>query len=219
MPRIQPPAPPAPPGTPSAAQPTAIDVGTDAAIPVAQPRTKADVEALKSKRSELSRQLESASDRRDNVASELLKATETTRPGLEGRLKTLDARIIQLELEIAANGRAIAAAPLGLATTENAADQVRYGPFSSGQLTGITIVGTVTVLMPLAIAAARAMLIRARQPKLTPEILDATRRMERMEQAIDTVAVEVERISEGQRFVTQLMAAKQKEEARLIGGN
>jgi hypothetical protein len=62
------------------------------------------------------------------------------------------------------------------------------------------------------------MLIRARQPKLTPEILEATRRMERIEQAIDTVAVEVERISEGQRFVTQLMAAKQKDEARLGRG-
>jgi hypothetical protein len=62
------------------------------------------------------------------------------------------------------------------------------------------------------------MLIRARQPKLTPEMIEAARRMERMEQAIDAVAVEVERISEGQRFVTQLMAAKQKEEAKLIGG-
>jgi hypothetical protein len=95
---------------------------------------------------------------------------------------------------------------------------VRYGPFTASQLTGISIVGTLTVLMPLAIAASRAMLIRARQPKLTPEILEATRRMERMEQAIDTVAVEVERISEGQRFVTQLMAAKQKDEARLGRG-
>jgi len=42
-------------------------------------------------------------------------------------------------------------------------------------------------------------------------MLEATRRMERMEQAIDAVAVEVERISEGQRFVTQLMAKSQPE--------
>ena len=59
----------------------------------------------------------------------------------------------------------------------------------------------------------------ARQPKLTPEMIEATRRMERMEQAIDAVAVEVERISEGQRFVTQLMAAKQKEPVMLEGGS
>jgi hypothetical protein len=73
--------------------------------------------------------------------------------------------------------------------------------------------------MPLALAAARAMLMRARQPKITPELLEATRRMERMEQAIDAVAVEVERISEGQRFVTQLMAAKEKDGARIGSGS
>lgn len=215
MPQVQVPAPPAPPGTPDAtptvAQPSAIDVGTEAPITVSQPRTTAEVDALKAKRSELSRQIESAVSRRKTVERDLLKANETTRPGLEARLKVLDARIIQIEQEIAANGRALASAPLLLAAAEASEQPVRYGPFSSGQLTAISIVGTVGVLMPLAIAAARAILIRARQPKLTPEILEATRRMERMEQAIDTVAVEVERISEGQRFVTQLMAAKQKD--------
>ena len=195
-----------------------MDVGTQTPITIAQPRTAADVDALRAKRSELSRQIESAVSRRESVEKDLLKATETTRPGLEARLKVLDARIVQIEQEIAANGRALAGAPLALAAAEATEEEVRYGPFTSGQLTGITIVGTLTVLMPLAIAAARAMLIRARQPKMTPEMLEATRRMERMEQAIDAVAVEVERISEGQRFVTQLMAAKQKDEAALPPG-
>lgn len=35
---------------------------------------------------------------------------------------------------------------------------------------------------------------------------DVTHRLERIEQAVETVAVEVERISEGQRFTTKLMA-------------
>ena len=35
---------------------------------------------------------------------------------------------------------------------------------------------------------------------------DVAARLERMEQAIDTIAVEVERISEGQRFTTKLLA-------------
>ena len=218
MPRIQPPAPPAPPEPPASSPPVAVDVGTQTPITIAQPRTAADVDALRAKRSELSRQIESAVSRRESVEKDLLKATETTRPGLEARLKVLDARIVQIEQEIAANGRALASAPLALAAAEAAEEEVRYGPFTSGQLTGITIVGTLTVLMLLAIAAALAMLIRARQPKMTPEMLEATRRMERMEQAIDAVAVEVERISEGQRFVTQLMAAKQKDEAALPPG-
>lgn len=212
MPLIQPSAPPAPPGAPAVPQLTGVDVGTGNAISVAQPRTRAEVQALKAKRSELSNQLESATDRRENVAEELAEASPAARPGLEARLQTLDTRIVQLEQEIAANGRALANAPLELVPAEAApAPEPRYGPFSSDQLTGITIVGTLFVAAPLAFAAARAMLIRARQPKLTPEMIEATRRMERMEQAIDAVAVEVERISEGQRFVTQIMAKSQQE--------
>jgi hypothetical protein len=37
---------------------------------------------------------------------------------------------------------------------------------------------------------------------------DVTARLERMEQAIDSIAVEVERISEGQRFTTKLLAER-----------
>ena len=39
----------------------------------------------------------------------------------------------------------------------------------------------------------------------SPEI---TTRLERIEQAVDTIAIEVERISEGQRFVTRIMAER-----------
>lgn len=39
-------------------------------------------------------------------------------------------------------------------------------------------------------------------------------RMERIEQAIDAVAVEVERVSEGQRFTTRLLSERSGEQAR-----
>jgi hypothetical protein len=38
-------------------------------------------------------------------------------------------------------------------------------------------------------------------------------RMRRLEQAVDAIAVEVERISEGQRFLTKLQTGKQTERA------
>ena len=44
---------------------------------------------------------------------------------------------------------------------------------------------------------------------------DTDRRLERIEHAIDAVAVEVERISEGQRFVTQLLSERTPERAAL----
>ncbi len=40
---------------------------------------------------------------------------------------------------------------------------------------------------------------------------DTSMRLERIEQALEAVAVEVERISEGQRFVTKLLAERAKE--------
>ena len=39
---------------------------------------------------------------------------------------------------------------------------------------------------------------------------DITARLERMEQSIDSIAVEIERISEGQRFTTKLLAERAK---------
>jgi hypothetical protein len=57
--------------------------------------------------------------------------------------------------------------------------------------------------VPVARAIARRIDAEARQPKFPSEIMG---RLERMEQSLDAVAVEVERISEGQRFTTRLLS-------------
>jgi hypothetical protein len=38
---------------------------------------------------------------------------------------------------------------------------------------------------------------------------DAAQRLERIEQSIDAIALEIERVSEGQRFVTKLLSESQ----------
>jgi hypothetical protein len=43
----------------------------------------------------------------------------------------------------------------------------------------------------------------SKQPRIPT---DLARRIERMEQTLDAVAIEVERISEGQRFTTRLLS-------------
>ncbi|HUQ20290.1 MAG TPA: hypothetical protein VM099_11815 [Gemmatimonadaceae bacterium] len=43
----------------------------------------------------------------------------------------------------------------------------------------------------------------SRHPQVPPEVMS---RLERIEQAVDAIAVEVERISEGQRFTTKLLS-------------
>lgn len=48
-----------------------------------------------------------------------------------------------------------------------------------------------------------------------PEAIPVARTMERMEQAIDAIAAQVERIAEGQRFTTKLLS-EQPHDARYL---
>jgi hypothetical protein len=68
----------------------------------------------------------------------------------------------------------------------------------------ISIVPLTAIGWPLARAYARRM--EQRDTVHIPSEVSA--RLERMEQAIDSIAVEVERISEGQRFTTKLLAER-----------
>ena len=61
----------------------------------------------------------------------------------------------------------------------------------------------VVIGVPMARAYSRRMDAQSRNPQIPNEV---AARLERMEQAIDSVALEVERISEGQRFTTKLLS-------------
>jgi hypothetical protein len=55
---------------------------------------------------------------------------------------------------------------------------------------------------------------RESKPEAFPA--DVGARLERMEQAIEAIAVEVERISEGQRFTTKLLSERVAESPRAV---
>jgi len=66
--------------------------------------------------------------------------------------------------------------------------------------------------VPIARAWARRIEGQSRgRDAVTPS--DVTARLERMEQALDTIAVEIERISEGQRFTTRLLSERVEKNA------
>ena len=199
--------PPAAPQAPAAVAAPPVIAGAPASV------GRLDVGALRARRTELSNQITSATSRREE-AVEALKSSPAgaARAGLEGRIAVLDQRIMQLETDIAANGQQLAqAAAQGVRGDQTTtAPPPQFGPFSSGQLTGISIVSIVLVWAPLAFAAGRVMLRRWAHPKPAPQILESAARLERMEQAVEAVAIEIERISEGQRFVTQLLAKREQ---------
>ena len=72
---------------------------------------------------------------------------------------------------------------------------VPLGAFATAILMGIGI--------PLVRAYSRKMDAESRNPRIPMEVSE---RLARMEQAIEAVAIEVERISEGQRFTTKLLS-------------
>ena len=67
------------------------------------------------------------------------------------------------------------------------------------------MVTSIAIGVPYVRALAGRMERESASPRSAPETLD---RLERMEHAIDAMSIEVERISEGQRFTTKLLSAR-----------
>ena len=80
----------------------------------------------------------------------------------------------------------------------------------AGMITSVVII----LGIPLVIVHARKIWKRDASTFATSSAT-TDHRLERIEQAIDAMAVEVERISEGQRFTTRLLSESQKEQPRI----
>jgi hypothetical protein len=70
------------------------------------------------------------------------------------------------------------------------------------------------VVIATVVPIVRALIRRwEREPALPPSTAGSDVRLERIEQAIEAMALEVERISEGQRFTAKLLAERSAEPA------
>lgn len=175
--------------------------------------TAGDLAALRSRAAELSNQLRSATGRRTSVQQSLRNASGADRAGLEQRLGVLDARIARLETDIDENGLQLAS----LAANRLGTSQPPFPGFNnfprsravSNNLVPIAIVFTIFVLSPIALSISRMFWRRGSIPRQPAQSLESADRLARMEQAIDSIAIEIERVSEGQRFVTRLMSERQ----------
>ena len=200
-----PPAPPAPAAPPSPAV-AGVVVGGQTQALTGVPRTAREYAALRRRRSELSDQLTSASNRRSQLVRQIEQMDPIARQGVQQRIQLLDQRILQLESDIALTGQQVAASTALIGSTEPARPTFPVNNVKMNYTT-IAVVFMLTVLMPVAIAVARLIWRRTTAP--IPQRSGSTedsQRLLRLEQAIDTIAIEVERVSEGQRYVTQLMA-------------
>jgi len=201
------PTPPTPPALPGQGPTIVVGPGGVTTIggPFIAPRTAREYQALRQRGSELSRQLNSASNRRDQLAGQLEDAEGANKAGIEARITQLDQRIMGIEADIAYNGRLLAAAPPSIMAAGSIDPGQRPFGLNPGQVTGISIVSIVFVGFPLAIAMARNLWRRSSRHVPPAATAESNQRMERLEQAVDAIAIEIERVSEGQRFMTRLL--------------
>jgi hypothetical protein len=197
---------PAAPALPTPQAPTtAIVVAPSVAPAVAGvPRTVAEVINLRATRKELSNQLENVAARRARLSSSLAGKDGSNRAGIEARINVLDKRMLQLEADLAETGHQLALAP---GTLVAAAEENQFtGGMNPDSIAALGGVFMIFVLAPIAFAAARMMWKRTNRPVQQAMSDDASKRLERLEQGMDAIAIEIERVSEGQRFVTRLLS-------------
>jgi hypothetical protein len=170
-----------------------------------------ELHTLAAKRGELAQQLESLTDRREEVADQLHGAEAAARPGLLTRLQALDERIVRLEQEVLQADDAIASgvasgiiAPPVLdmgqtETTEPPWDMARYSEEAVAVIVGQSVLFVLLGIILYQIGWRRA---RARFAGGQPN--DAGR-IDQLQNSVDAIAVEIERISEGQRYVSKVL--------------
>jgi hypothetical protein len=172
------------------------------------PATEGDMRALMARRQELSDQLTNVSDRRHDLSMELIGADAGSRAGLQERLAVLDNRIVQLENDMAVTGSQLAAAPPNLiGITESARNEPQGDQFPEGVIVGGFSAFAIASIV-FALTRRRAW---GRRSRSAPALQDSesAQRLERLERGMDAIAIEIERVSEGQRFVTKLLSEPQ----------
>jgi hypothetical protein len=172
---------------------------------LAVPTTAEQVANLQAQREELADQLTSVSSRRTELVAEIQATNEANRAGLQDRLKILDQRILQIESDLAATGRQISSAPAQLVGSTQSSGVSADADFTQGMVAG----GFATVIvLSIGYFAARRRW-RRRGTALPSDTGADSARLERLEHGMEAIAIEIERVSEGQRFVTRLLSESQ----------
>lgn len=176
---------------------------------VSGPATAAEMyEAMRHQKEVLADQLQDLQNTRMEIAQRL-RSSEVMgadRAGLEARLQQVDARITQLDAQIAVADQQVA-----LAAAQPGAIVSEPPNYEGDRIELVGILGTIFLfvcVLPLSIAYARRLWKKhAVTIALPPEL---TGRLDTIERGVEAVSIELERVGEGQRFVTQLLAGRER---------
>ena len=187
----------------------------DAAVDGATPSAEYLYEAARASRDELRQQLDALVSQRHSLLRELedhdVAGPATT--GMQQRIVQLDGRIAQLDIQIASADAAVVKAAAIPGAVVPRPEVFREGP--PEEVFFIVPPLIFAAMLPIVIAYTRRIWRRGNTvvQQLPSDLSD---RLARLEQMGETTALEVERIGEGQRFVTRLLTDRAD---RVIGEN
>jgi hypothetical protein len=167
------------------------------------PSVSAIYEGFRAQRRELNNQLDELQNTRREITSQLedVAAGSPERKPLETRMTDIDSRITSVDQMLASNATDISKAAAIPGAVVEPPRVIRDGPPEEAYALGGVFM--LVVLLPISVAFARRIWRRS-----TVAVAGFPReigeRLLRMEQALEATAVEVERIGEGQRFLTRL---------------
>lgn len=151
---------------------------------------------------------------RNSISGQLeeLPAGSPQRQPLEARMADVDSRIKAVDQMLAVNSTQLSQAAGIPGAIVEPPQVIRSGPPEEAWVLGGMFI--VIVLLPISIAFARRIWRRS-AAVVTSLPREIGERLLRMEQALEATSLEVERIGEGQRFLTRLFT--EGEGARAIG--
>ncbi|HEX6943661.1 MAG TPA: hypothetical protein VF128_12085 [Gemmatimonadaceae bacterium] len=173
-----------------------------------RPLTSREMSAIRSRRSDISNQLTSSMERREELTDQLEDAPASVAPGLIAQIQILDQRIVRIEQDMEASGQMLRT---GM-TVDNGVSLVGPREFGNGrgpeEAAARGAAMGATVLVPIFVIYMIARLTRGRRRRNSESTQSTAQdaRMERLEQAVDAIALEIERVGESQRFQSKVLA-------------
>lgn len=166
--------------------------------------------SLQAEARDIGQQLRAAIEQRHALQSRLSHATGGQIPASAQELAGVDASIAQLEGHLASVAASIAR--VQIAGRQARGDVPPFRDPGAGmrgdQITMVSVIFTLAVLMPISLGIARRLFKRSSREAAPVSDPMANARLERLEQGMDAIAIEIERISEGQRFVTKVLTER-----------
>lgn len=164
-------------------------------------------QAAVNQREELQEQMERLEEKRGELIGELTQNTggdATVAAGLRSRIAEVDKRIADLDQQLAQTEAVIGRVAGVPGAIIEPPEIIQTGPDEDIVAMGLML--TLALLFPLVVAYSRRIWRRAgATPAATSLPAEWTQRMDRLEQSVDSIAIEVERVSEGQRFMTRVI--------------